>query len=94
VLRRLEAACELLDVIAPLRNLADVIDQARRMTGRWGLPYLYCWITRNHLSPFLACEGSEQALDISIPASNWTADPQPEQFMGKWWLMSGDTDFR
>lgn len=93
VLRRHEACCELLDVIGPLSNLAPVIDQARRMTGRWGLPYMYCWITRNHLPRFLACGGREQQLDISIPASSWTADPQPEQFVGKWWLMSGDTDF-
>lgn len=93
VLRRHEASCELLDVIAPLRNLGQVIDQARRMTGRWGLPYLYCWITKNHLPLLLACEGKEEALDISIPTSCWTSDPRSEQIKGKWWLMSGDTDF-
>lgn len=94
VLRRLEASCELLDVIAPLCNLGLVIDQARRLTGHWGLPYLYCWITKNHLPLFLACEGKEEELDISIPTSCWTADPRSEQMKGKWWLMSGDTDFR
>lgn len=94
VLRRLEQACELLDVIAPLRNLGLVIDQARRMAGRWGLPYLYCWITKNYLPWLLCCEGKEEALDISIPTSCWTADTRSEQIKGKWWLMSGDTDFR
>jgi len=94
VLRRHESLCELLDVIAPLRNLGLVFDQARRMTGRWGLSYLYCWITRNYLSHFLACEGKEEDLDISIPTSCWTADPRSELVKDKWWLMSGDTDFR
>lgn len=93
VLRRHEASCELLDVIGPLRNLAMVVDQARRMTGNWGLPYLYCWITRNHLPLFLACQGKEEALDICIPTSCWTSDARAEKMKGAWWLMAGDTDF-
>ena len=94
VLRRLEGSCELLDVIAPLANLAQVIDQARRLTGRWGLPYLYAWITKTYLPLFLKCDGQEEALNISVPAICWTADPRIDAFKDKWWLMSGDTDFR
>ncbi|MEP6964465.1 MAG: hypothetical protein ABI845_03190, partial [Polaromonas sp.] len=94
VLRRLEDACELLDVIAPLANFATVIDQARRLTGRWGLPSLYAWITSQHVPLLVACGGTEEPLNVLIPASSWTADPQSELFVGKWWLMSGDTDFR
>lgn len=94
VLRRLEGSCELLDVIAPLANLAQVIDQARRLTGRWGLPYLYAWITKTYLPLFVKCDGQEEALNISVPAICWTADPRINAFKDKWWLMSGDTDFR
>lgn len=94
VLRRLDDACELLDVIAPLANFARVIDQARRLTGRWGLPSLYAWTSTRHLPLFLASGGVEEPLNVLIPASSWTADPQSELFLGKWWLMSGDTDFR
>ena len=95
VLRQLEgAACELLDVIAPLSRLPLMIDQARRMTGRWALPHLYCWITTRHSPLFVACGGQENALDLSIPASSWTRNPQSELFKDAWWLMSGDTDFR
>ena len=94
VLRRLEGACELLDVIGPLSSLALLIDQARRMTRRWGLPHLYCWITTNHAQRFVDCGGTQQALDLSIPASSWTQNPQSELFKDKWWLMAGDTDFR
>ena len=94
VLRRLEDACELLDVIAPLANFESVIDQARRLTGRWGLPSLYAWTASTHLPLFVACGGTEEPLNVLIPASSWTADPQSELFVDKWWLMSGDTDFR
>lgn len=94
VLRRLEGSCELLDVIAPLANLPLVIDQARRMTARWALPYLYCWITTNYAHWFVACAGKEEALNVLIPTSCWTDDPRVDMLKNKWWLMSGDTDFR
>ena len=94
VLRRLEASCELLDVIAPLASLPLVIDQARRLTARWGLAHLYCWITKNHAPLFVDCGGQEVALNVSIPTSCWTDDPRADSFRDKWWLMSGDTDFR
>jgi hypothetical protein len=94
VLRRLEAMCELVDVIAPLANLTLVIDQARRLTGLWGMRYLYCWITKNQVQRFLATDGQEVGLNVSIPTSCWTADPRADIFKDRWWLMSGDTDFR
>nr|WP_315488479.1 GNAT family N-acetyltransferase [uncultured Rhodoferax sp.] len=94
VLRRLENACELLDVIAPLANLPVLLDQARRMTARWALPYLYCWITTNHAGRFQACGGKQELLNVFIPTSCWTDDPRVDMLRDKWWLMSGDTDFR
>lgn len=94
VLRRLEGSCELLDVIAPLANLPVVLDQARRMTARWGLPYLYCWITSNQAHHFVACGGKQEPLNIFIPTSCWTDDPRVGMVVDKWWLTSGDTDFR
>lgn len=94
VLRRLEDSCELLDVIAPLANLALVIDQARRMTARGKLAHLYCWITTNFAPLLVACGGTEKALNVFIPTSCWTDDPRVDMLKDKWWLMSGDTDFR
>lgn len=94
VLRRLEDACELLDVIAPLDNIPLLIDQARRVTGLWGLGRLYCWITKNQTHRFAICNGFEEGLNISIPTSSWTHDDRANVFKDRWWLMSGDTDFR
>ena len=95
VLRRLDdSSCELLDVIAPLDSLPQVIDQARRMTGMWGLSHLYCWIAKNYAQRFVDCGGMEEPLNVSIPTSCWTHDERANVFKDKWWLMSGDTDFR
>ncbi len=95
VLRRLEDSCELLDVIAPMGNLPLLIDQARRVAGLWGLSHLYCWITKNHAQHFLSCgDAKEESLNIRIPASCWTDESRVDVFKDRWWLMSGDTDFR
>lgn len=94
VLRRLENTCELMDVIAPLANLAVVVDQARRMASRWKLDYLYGWITTNYATLFTACAGKEEPLNMYIPTSCWTDDPRVNMLKDRWWLMSGDTDFR
>lgn len=94
ILHRLEAACELMDIIAPLRNLPRLLDQARRLTAHWKLPYLYCWISRNHLERFTDCAGAEVPLNVSIPTSCWTGESRAQVFKDRWWLMSGDTDFR
>lgn len=94
VLRRQDDACELLDVVGPLKNLPLLIDQARRLAGLWGMPSLYCWITRNQARRFVDCGGTEEEINISIPTSCWTDDARADQFKDRWWLMSGDTDFR
>ena len=94
VLRREGEACELLDVIAPMAHLPLVIDQARRLTGLWGLNRLYCWISKNNAHRFVDCSGTEEMLNVTIPTSSWTNDPRANVFKDKWWLMSGDTDFR
>ena len=94
VLRRDGDACELLDVITPLANLPLVIDQARRLTGLWGLTHMYCWITKNQAQRFVDCGGVQGELNVTIPTSCWTDDPRANVFKDSWWLMSGDTDFR
>ncbi len=94
VLKRVENAVELMDIVAPLRNLKVLIQHARRMVARWGGTELYCWIPKNQLKHFSTLEGAERDLGIAIPNSSWTNHPRAEIFNDKWWLMSGDTDFR
>jgi hypothetical protein len=93
-LHRLEESCELLDVVGPLANLPLLIDQARRVTARWNLKHLYCWITANQAAKFVDCGGTQEPLNMFIPTSCWTDDPRVDMLKDRWWLMSGDTDFR
>lgn len=94
VLRRHVGKCEMLDMIAPLKNVPSLVNQARRMSSRWGMTELYCWITHQHTPLFTRTGGNVHPLDICIPASSWVAGPPIEFIKDKWWLMAGDTDFR
>ena len=94
VLRVHDGVCELLDLIAPLRNIPCLVDQARRLITRWGVGELYCWVSRHQAWRFTATDGRVHPLDIRIPTSVWINGPPVEMVRDRWWLMSGDTDFR
>lgn len=95
VLRIEENAVELLDLVAPLKHIPVLIDQARRLAGRWGKETLYCWITRQYAGRFGRTPGAlVKDLDIRIPTNAWVhQDLTPAQLYDRWWLTSGDTDF-
>lgn len=94
VLRKLEDSVELLDVVAPLKHLPTLIDQARRLAALWGKPTVYCWITANQAHHFQLQGAVQSDVQVAIPTSVWTHDDRAYAFKDKWWLMSGDTDFR
>lgn len=94
VLRRLPESLELIDLVGSLQVLPTLIDQARRLAGRWGLPKLFCWITQAKLSLFLGRDAHVRDLDVSMPISVWVPpEGGVDRVRGRWWLMSGDTDF-
>jgi len=94
VLRKFEDSVELMDIVAPTRNLPVLIDQSTRLAGLWGKTTIYCWITKNQAGHFMVHGAKPSDLDVSIPTSVWTKDVRARVFENKWWLMSGDTDFR
>ncbi len=94
VLRRETDSCELVDIVAPLARLPWIIDQARRMAGRWGFPTLYCWATEHHAERFRCGGGVVNPLDVSVPTSVWLTGQSTDHLIDRWWLMSGDTEFR
>ncbi len=94
VVRRLPESVELIDLITPLRSLPALIDQARRLAGRWGLSSLFCWITQAKMPLFLNRDATVRDIDVSMPISVWVPpEGGVDRVRGRWWLMSGDTDF-
>lgn len=86
--------CEMVDVIAPLHDLPLLITQARRHAKIAKCARFFCRITENFSSLFTGSGGVKQDVGIRIPANAWSDGPPPESLKNRWWLMTGDMDFR
>lgn len=94
VLREHESAVELMDLIGPLKRMRGVVQAMRGYAANLGRPELFCWITSGKAGRLLSDDARETDPDVCIPTSVHTPGPNPEGLRGRWWLMSGDTDFR
>ncbi len=90
---------ELMDVVGQPRHFDTLLSAARQVAAQSGSSYLHAWITASQL-PLLQHPGEDgtrplpQKLGILVPANAHNAGPAPSDFVGRWFLMSGDTDFR
>lgn len=94
VYRHHEQDCELLDVIAPLKEIQTLIDQAQKIAGCLRVDRLYCWISAHYSKLFESTGGKACDVGIAIPTICWTEGPLLEQIRQRCWLMGGDTDSR
>ena len=94
VIRVLDDAVELLDIIAPLQRMAMLVHCLRRLTWSLGKPQAYSWITRQHAQLLAGDTGEITPTGIIIPHNRWTPGIAASELQDRWWLTSGDTDFR
>ncbi len=94
VLRYDPEGCEIVDLVTPLADIPLLITHARRLAGIHGATRVFCHITENFATHFATTGGTQQAVNIHIPANAWSDGPAPETLKNRWWLMSGDKDFR
>ena len=93
VLRHEGESCELMDLVAPLENIPLLIECARSLTARWNATRLYCWVTHHHAQRFTETGGVPADPDIPVPCYALSG-PSVDELRDRWWLMSGDTEFR
>lgn len=94
VIRVLDDAVELLDIIAPPKSVATLMHCLRRLTWSLGKAQAYAWITTQHAQLLAGETGEITPTDIIIPHNRWTPGIPASELQGRWWLMAGDTDFR
>lgn len=94
VLRREQEKVELLDLVAPLEKIPKLTDQARRIAGLRDGAMLYTWITEHQAQLLTATGGTLGTIDVGIPANVWVPGLSISMLNDRWFLMSGDTDFR
>lgn len=85
--------CELLDAIAPLAHIPLLVRFAQQAAKDAGCRELFIWTVNNITPDFGPCPKIID-LPVTVPGNNWTFAPTNESIAGKWWLTSGDADFR
>ncbi|MGR8997639.1 MAG: GNAT family N-acetyltransferase [Gammaproteobacteria bacterium] len=94
VIRVLDNAVELLDIIAPPQRAATMVHCLRRLAWSLGKPQAYAWITAQHANLLAGDMGEITPTGIIIPHNCWTPSIPASELIDRWWLMGGDTDFR
>ncbi|MBL0011365.1 MAG: hypothetical protein IPP22_10990 [Nitrosomonas sp.] len=78
VLRYDPEGCEIVDLIAPLAEIPLLITHARRLAGMHGARRVFCRITANFADYFSVAGGTQQTVNIHIPANAWSNGPSPK----------------
>lgn len=94
VVRELDDELELVDIIAPPQRLVALVKIVRRLAWSFDKPKAYAWISLQHAALLAAGSGVIATTEITIPTIIWTQGTAPSELYNRWWLMSGDTDFR
>lgn len=85
---------ELMDVIAPLAHFPRLIQAARRWLAQTGGDTLHLWLASTYAQRFAPLAQSCQPLEFRIMANPLGPAWVLEKFHHRWWLTSGDTDYR
>lgn len=88
-----DGTCELMDLIAHMKDMPLLIESARHEAFKQGAACLFSWMSEAMVT-HLAADATTTDIHITIPCNTWTPCPKPEELQGRWWLMSGDTDWR
>ncbi len=84
----------LLDTIGDPQFFPQLIDYVRTQIKPLGMRQMSMWISQTHLPLF----GNQHAKlvdpQVQTPSITCTPGPSPEELYNKWFLTTGDTDFR
>lgn len=94
VLREREDALELVDVVAPLSCLPQMVAFCRRHAQRCGKARVFVWVAAAAAAAFRTKGVTETPLGLVVPTCAWTSGPAEDEVRGQWWLLGGDSDFR
>lgn len=88
---------EIVDLIGAPRHFAALVHVARGVAATKGLHKVQAWITASHAHLLRTSDDADVVMHkpgIRVPFNAHTSGLDPALFVGKWFLMSGDSDFR
>lgn len=88
------ASVELMDVITPLRAVPRIVEAAREWLYRNTCSELKLWLASSHVDLLTGQAASVTPLEFRIMANPFTPLEELHHLDHRWWLTSGDTDYR
>jgi hypothetical protein len=85
---------EVMDWIAPPKNFSHLIGAARYLASQMDCTEAYTWVTQSHEHLLMGPDTQRELLDVVIPSNSWVEGNATGAPQNKWWLTSGDTDFK
>jgi len=85
---------EILDLVAPMRNLPALFEQAQRVCALRGCKEVYLWIAAASAEWVRTKGATVNETDMRIPTDCLTGAPTAGRLIDRWWLTGGDSDFR
>lgn len=85
---------EIMDIIAPLNHITSVLRAAREWLASTGGERLVLWLASSHVARLADQADSVIPLEFRIMANPFTPADLLTRFDKRWWLTSGDTDYR
>lgn len=85
---------ELMDLVAPLAAIPRLLQATRRWLGQTGGQTLQLWLASTYAKRFAPLAQSCKPLEFRIMANPLGPAWVLEKFHQRWWLTSGDTDYR
>ncbi len=86
--------CHIIDVIAPIKKLSLLIQYTQRFAQTNRCTRIICQISNAFSRYFETTDSHREALNIQIASDIWSKGPDVSILRNKFWLMSGDMDFR
>lgn len=93
IMRHEQKKSMLMDILTPKLDLAPAIKLAKQLTWQQGNQKLVTWCSDTDITRFQFEDAEDKILPVAIPANTRSPAPAPDNQIGKWWFMPGDTDY-
>lgn len=94
ICRRIGTELELMDLIASLEHMSLCITTLKSNLSVMGISILKMWLLDRHASHFSSLAATVVPLQFDLMVNHNSAGGDLERFKDRWWLTSGDADYR
>lgn len=85
---------ELMDLVASHNKMPQVLSTLQGQLSAFGIKCMKLWVPERHVEHLRSAESSVAPLQFRIVANRAGSQGNPARYDGRWWLTSGDADYR